>query len=425
MQAALHNLAQHEGSPPSSTSCHSAASSSLTAPSCSAAVTSITANDCFDGSALIDSTASTALDAAARHAADAAGSQQPTDSTQAQGRPSNQRCEGRQVFSSTEAPDQATSSHVLDQSCCSSSGSPQGLQPQQLWRRQQQPGWEPSQDMRRQAQQPSGTIQSRDASHMLQQPASQPTSARQAKLRSARVAATKHSQDSESSEELMTLEELEGRIASLNKTLLRAPTGLQASLSSRLPADPATLKEQRPSHQHAGHAALGQQHPLPQRQHQDLSPLASVQADRTQLSRSRGVRSSKLDDRAHQSSSKGRISKPPQTAWQKLTAQHQMLQGSASGSQQHADEEAEAINSPAHSPPEPSVSEQGHKRLQHSKTPEGKPDGFTLLCKSRQQDLQRTVPCIECLTAQSYLGSVLDIDHVTVHCMLSQLLACL
>lgn len=384
----MHNLAQYGDSPPSSTSHRSAASSSLAAPTCSAPLTSVTANDCFNGSALFDSTASTGLDAAARHATDANGSQQPSDSAQGQREPSNQRSDKGKVLDSTEAPDQATSGQALDRS---SSNSPQELQPQQ---QQQLPRRNLSPNVRRQVQRSGGFLQPKDASHMRQWPHSQHTDAGQAKPRPVSIVATKQSHNSESSEDLMSLEELEGRIASLNKTLLRAPTDLQASLRSQYQAESATFREQSPSHQHSRHAASEQQNLIPQRQHQDFRPLASVQADQTQLSKSRGAHSSKLSHAAHQtySSSKEHTAKPTQTAWQKLTAQHQTLQGPNCLSHQHAAEEEEAVCSPAQSPPEPRVSlqyeEHAYCFAQSKDSKCASHRERASLCNSRQQSLQ-------------------------------------
>ena len=148
-------------------------------------------------------------------------------------------------------------------------------------------------------------------------------------------AETKHLQDSESSEELMTLEELEGRIASLNNTLLRAPSGWQAS---HVVSDQAGSGEQSQSHGQVRATALRQQMPA------HLQPTRSHHS-RSQLGRE--VYSSS-------NSTAGFEEQPVMTAWQKLTAKHQAPQ--ASSASHHNTVEGENAHGPVSSPARSTVS---------------------------------------------------------------------
>ena len=372
LQAALHNLATHDGSPPSSTSRCSVASSTPDARTLSAQVTSITANECFDGSALFDSTASPSCNAPADsflHTAN--GGHQTPPSAEAdvrharhQNRPntangaSSNGCtnqpaphqlhvsdqhelqEQQQHQPACEAPGQMsgqTSGHISSQILtrlpgqipCQMAGQMPTQVTGQMHQRQQSPG-------------SPGQLPTQSTGQSVGMQANYFSSASWAKPRSRPQAATTLLQMSESSEELMTLEELEHHIASLNKTLLREPSGRQ---TASVPSDQADIKKKQ-SLFDAQNQSTGCRL---QRQRQ-----AGVQS-------SRGDQSSKFGRDANRSSDSTdglAEEEPDMTAWQKLTAKHQMPQGSSATRFSAVDGEGDVYSS-ASSPAEPTVSPQG------------------------------------------------------------------
>ena len=357
LQAALHNLATHDGSPPSSTSGYSAASSSPGAPTLSAPVTSITANQCFDGSALFDSTASSAPAEGFLHTTDS--EHQPPRSAEAvdrqtrhQKKPNHAKgarsgdCEDQPVAHPLHAADQPGSGLPLQMSAQTSdlmSGQIPSHVPGQTPR--QMAGQIPMQvtgqmGQRQQGPGSAGQSPGRSTGHSAGIPASHLSSTSWAKPRSLSQAATKALQQSESSGELMTLEELEHRIASLNKPLLREPSRWQAAPASSDQAD--TTKTQSLFH--------AQVQPAPARQQRQRQ--AGVQ--------SRGDQSGKLGREACQSSDSMNglaEEEPGMTAWQKLTSKHQVPQGSNTNRFDPVDGQGDSYSS-ASSPTESRVSAQ-------------------------------------------------------------------
>ena len=394
LQAALHNLATHDGSPPSSTSRCSAASSSPDAATLSAAVTSITANECFDGSALFDSTASANCNAPAQGFLHTAMSKhQSPRSTAAnvrhirhQKRPNN--TEGAR---SSDYGNQAASHqlHVSDQHDLQEqhqhqpgsglplqmSGQTSDVMPSQGFSHmpgqtpRQMPGQIPTRvtgQMRQQQQAPGSPDQSPSQStgHLAGVSATQFSSASWAKPKSFPQAATKVVQKSESSGELMTLEELENRIASLNKTLLRDPSGWQAA---SMPSDQADIAKKQSLFYAQNQPALSRQR------------RAGVQS-------SRGDQSGKLGREACQSSDSTdglAEEEPSMTAWQKLTAKHKMPRGGSTNHVYAVGGHGDSYSS-ASSPAESTVSAQSLPYKSDNIATKEAAIGIT--CNSRQRN---------------------------------------
>lgn len=355
IQAALHNLASHDGSPPSSASCPSAASSSQGGSSHPAPVTSITPNECFDGSGLFNSTASASGTASGRAECSAHDRHRSPHSAEADlSRCSHQkRPDTAAVAASRRDSGDQPASHQL-----------RPTEPSAQWRvteqQQQQPGdsqlfsqrhqWPGQTARQRPGQMPSQVLEQRHpqaSTAQLPEPltgrsgatAGQAGSMSRAKATAAsQAAAATLLQDSESSEELMTLEELEQRIAGLNTTLLREPTCRQAP--------------QRPPHL-AG-----------SRQPRSLSPaherLAASEKRQMQAGDqlSGTVRASRIGGEAYQSSSSV-SEQPARTAWQKLTGNHQVPQASIASPHGDGDSEGDSHSS-ASSPPGCTVSYPSH-----------------------------------------------------------------
>ena len=108
----------------------------------------------------------------------------------------------------------------------------------------------------------------------------------------------------DSGEELMTLEELEARIASLNKTLLRAPKGLQSPQAAS---------------SHAARTRLGKCQ-LDLEQHQRPGVISSHASDSHR--------------HAKEAQDAGQADRPAMTAWQKLTSQRPAVSSESSPSSQ-------------------------------------------------------------------------------------------
>ena len=342
----MHNLATHDGSPPSSTSRCSAASSSPDAATLSAPPTSITANECFDGSALFDSTASASCNAPAEsflHTAN--GGHQSPPTAEADGRYTGHQTRhsiakgAGSDCGNQPAPHQlhASDQHDLRQQQQQQPGSgllhglPLQTSGQTLGRMSSQilshvPGQIPNQMERQmpneltgwpgqqqQAPDSPSRLPSQLAGQLAGTQAGGFSCASWAKPRSLPRAATKLLPKSESSEELMTLEELEHRIASLNTTLMREPSGWQAA---SVPPDQAAVKKKQSLFDAQEQSTVSRQ----QRHRQ-----AGVQSNR-------GEQSSKLGRGANRStdSTDGLAEEETgMTAWQKLTAKHKVPQGSS------------------------------------------------------------------------------------------------
>ncbi|KAA6428489.1 MAG: hypothetical protein FRX49_01365 [Trebouxia sp. A1-2] len=240
-QAALHNLAMHDDSPPSSTSQQSVASS-LRSIDHSAPITSITANECFDGAALFATASSASLHPVGLtspspqivpEAAQASTAvpkvyqlqQQVPDDADSIQRMTMARLTGQGM--------QAELQHAKQNNTTEQCQHPHLLH-QQLPRpvSQEVPAELPQQQFEEVSSQRSL------AQNRLQRPAQLPAeSPSQEAVQSQQAPQLQHGSGLPASasgsrdvsgEELMTMQELEARIASLNKTLLRAPKGLQS-----------------------------------------------------------------------------------------------------------------------------------------------------------------------------------------------------
>ena len=375
MQDALHNLAQHDGSPPSSTSHHSVASLSSAAPSQPAARTSITANECFDGSSLFDSTASTGLDAAALTGAQWVGQQssqtsQPEEKLITQPRPDAAQAGSRSSYCEESASEQMLAQAQLSTCYVSLEQQQlQGQQQEQLQRQQQ----EQLQRQQQGQQQQSCDAQSVCAPDPLQQqaeprqprlagarPVSQIPAGAQMKQHAQSPADPQHSRRSDSFEDLMTLDELEGRIASLNKTLLRVPCDAQSSHAPPPPDGSARPERRSVAHQHSQDAAPGQQstscrHARPAEQRTRMQQQQQVRID-PMMPAAQGHASTSLHMNRHPDVANHRVhsmsqhnGKPAMTAWQKLTAKHQQPH-TGSSRHVHASDGETDVCTPACSP---------------------------------------------------------------------------
>ncbi|DBA77749.1 TPA: hypothetical protein ACH3X2_008440 [Trebouxia sp. C0005] len=241
LRAALHNLAMHDDSPPSSTSQQSVASS-LRSIDHSAPITSITANECFDGAALFATASSASLHPVGLtspspqivpEAAQASTAvpkvyqlqQQVPDDADSIQRMTMARLTGQGM--------QAELQHAKQNNTTEQCQHPHLLH-QQLPRpvSQEVPAELPQQQFEEVSSQRSL------AQNRLQRPAQLPAeSPSQEAVQSQQAPQLQHGSGLPASasgsrdvsgEELMTMQELEARIASLNKTLLRAPKGLQS-----------------------------------------------------------------------------------------------------------------------------------------------------------------------------------------------------
>ena len=360
-QAALHNLATHDGSPPSSTSHCSAACSSADAATFSAPLTSITANECFNGSALFDSTASASCNAPAEsflHTANG-GHQSPPSAeaddryTRHQKRPSTAKGTRSGDCTNQPAPHQlhVSDQHDLREQQQPGSGPPLHMSGQISGQTlshvpgeipHQMPGQIPTQTtdrkgQRQQAPGSPGRLPSQSAGQSAGTQAGGFSRASWTKPKSLPQAATTLLLKSESSDELMTLEELEHRIASLNTTLMREPSGWRAA---SVPSDQADVKKKQSLFDAKDWCTVSGQ----QRQRQ-----AGVQTNR-------GDQSSKLGRGANRSADSTE-EEPGMTAWQKLTAKHQVPQGRSANRVNAVDGQADLYSS-ASSPAESTVSAQ-------------------------------------------------------------------
>ena len=294
----------HDDSQPSSTSQQSVPSS-LHSIEHSATITSITANECFDGAALFATASSASLHPVGPTSHSPQTVPEATQASTAM--PKVQRLQ-RQV------PDNADSM----QSVGMARGTGQDMQGEMQYAKQtitaeqqqqprplhqQLPCQVPQQVLAELPQQQSEEVPSQRslAQNGLQRPAHLPAeSPSQEAAQSQQAPRPQHqsglpasasvSRD-DSGEELMTLEELEARIASLNKTLLRAPKGL-----------------------HSPQAAS--------------SHAATTRLSRCQLNleqhRQPGVLSCHTNDshrHALEAQDAGQADRPAMTAWQKLTSQ--------------------------------------------------------------------------------------------------------
>lgn len=348
LQAALHNLATHDGSPPSS----SAASSHHDAPTLSAPVTSITANECFDGSALFDSAASASCITPAEgflHSTN--GGHQAPHNTEADIRHHKRPTTAKGVGSGAHV-DQPAAHQLLDLD--------PSLQHESKEQQQQHlPGCAPPLQMSHQA---STQMSAQHLSHLPNQMPTQLgcqmdqqqrtsglpgqsaacnfSSAHRAKPGPFPQVGSDLLHTSESSEELMSLEELEHCIASLNTTLLRAPSELQAA---PVPSDRAGVKTKQSTLYANDRPAAYRQ------QSQRQAGVDSGRGDRPhKLGRETGHSSDTTDGLAQE--------QPGMTAWQKLTAKHQAPQASR-GRVDAMNDEGDSYSS-ASSPPDSTVSSQ-------------------------------------------------------------------
>ncbi|DBB01014.1 TPA: hypothetical protein ACH3X1_000916 [Trebouxia sp. C0004] len=297
LRAALHNLALHDDSPPSSTSQQSGASS-LHSIDHSPPTNSITANNCFDAAALFANTSSASLNPTGQIA-----------------------CSPQTIPEAAQANTAMPKVHQLQQQCLDDADSiqsvsmarlaGQGIQgemqhakqcqhPHQL--HQQLPRQVPQQVPAELLQQQSEEVSSQRsvAQNRLQRPAHLPAeSPSQEAVQSQQAPQLQHdsglpasasvSRD-DSGEELMTLEELEARIATLNKTLLRAPEGLQSPQAAS---------------SHAIRTRLGR-----------------CQLDLEQHQLPGGIKCHASETHSHgiEAQDAGQVDRPAMTAWQKLTS---------------------------------------------------------------------------------------------------------
>lgn len=354
MQAALHNLASHDGSPLSSASCPSAASSSQGGSTHPAPVTRITPNECFDGSALFNSTASAsgaASGGAPGSVHDRHHSPHSTDAGPSRHSHQKRPDTAATVASRRDNGDQPASLQVglaepsvqwrVTERQQQPSGGQLSSQNHQLpgQTARQLPGQMPSQvPEQRHPQAPTAQLPTASTGRSRATAGHASSVSRAKATAPSQAAAATLLQDSESSEELMTLEELEERIAGLNTTLLREPTCQQA------PQRPHHVAGSRqPRSLFHGHQRLA------------ASEQRQMQAGE-QLTRRGQV--SKLGGQAYQSGSSA-SEQPARTAWQKLTAKHQVLQAGIASP--HSDEDGEAdSHSSASSPPGCTVSSRSH-----------------------------------------------------------------
>ncbi len=292
----------HDDSPPSSTSQQSVASS-LRSIDPSAPITSITANECFDGAALFATASSASL-----HPVELASPQAVREAAQASTAvPKVQQLQ-------QQVPDDADSVQSVGMARLTGQGvqgemqhakqnnaAEQRQHPHLL--HQQLPRQVPQQVPAELPQQQSEEVSSQRslAQHRLQTPAHLPAkSPSQEAVQSQQAPQLQHesglpasasvSRD-DSGEELMTLEELEARIASLNKTLLRAPERLQSPQAAS---------------SHAARTRLGRCQ-LDHVQHQQPGVISCHASDSHR--------------HAIEARDAGQADKPAMTAWQKLTSQ--------------------------------------------------------------------------------------------------------
>lgn len=294
----------HDDSPPSSTSQQSVASS-LCSIDHSAPITSITANECFDSAALFATASSASLHPAGRIACSP---QTMPEAAQANTSVPNVLQLQQQL------PDDADSIQSMGMARLTGQGMQGEMQhakqsitaeqrqhPHQL--HQQLPRQVPQQVPAELPQQQSKEVFSQRslAQNRLQRPAPLPaelpsqeaTQLQQApplQHESGLPASASMSRD-DSGEELMTLEELEARIASLNKTLLRAPKGLQSPKAAS---------------SHAARTRLGRCQ-LDLVQHQQLGVIS--------------CHASESHSHTIEAQDAGQADRPAMTAWQKLTSQ--------------------------------------------------------------------------------------------------------
>lgn len=178
----------------------------------------------------------------------------------------------------------------------------------------QMPGQAPSHMLERQHAQGSTGQSSTPLTGQTEAPVGYASSVSRATPRLvSKAATTRLLQESESSEELLTLEELEERIASLNTTLLRVPSCTQQ-----------------------GSLSHG---------HERLAAYEQRQMQAAELP-SRGVQASRLDGEAYQSST----STSAITAWQKLTAKHQQPRASNPGLHDAEEDKGDLQSSGSSSP---------------------------------------------------------------------------
>jgi len=322
----------HDDSPPSSTSQQSVASS-LRSIGHSAPITSITANECFDGAALFATASSASLHPVGltSHSPQTVPEAAQTskgvpkvhqlqqqypddaDSTQSMGR-------GMGMARLTGQDMQGEMQHAKQTSMAEQQQHPRQLHqqmprqipqqvPAQLPRKlpQQMPAELPHQIPQQvpaelpQQQSEEVSSQRSLAQNRLQRPARLPAeSLSQEAVQSQQAPQLQHesglpasasvSRD-DSGEELMTLEELEARIASLNKTLLRAPTGLHSPQAAS---------------SHAAKTRPGRCQ-LDLEQHQQPGVINCHASD--------------SDSNAIEAQDAGQADRPAMTAWQKLTSQ--------------------------------------------------------------------------------------------------------
>ena len=295
----------HDDSPPSSTSQQSAASS-LRSIHHSEPITSITANECFDGAALFATASNVSLHPAGRVACSP---QTFPEAAQASTGVLKVHQLQQQVL------DDADSTQSVGMARLSGQGMQGGMQhakqtvmveqcqhPHRL--HQQPPRQVPIQVPAELPQQQSEGVSSQSslAQNNMQRPAQLPAEspsqeaaqsqqAPQLQHESGLPASASVSRD-DSGEELMTLDELEARIASLNTTLLRAPKGLQSPQAAS---------------SHAARTRLGRCQ-LDLEQHQYPGVISSHVSD--------------SHSHAIEAQDAGQADMPAMTAWQKLTSQH-------------------------------------------------------------------------------------------------------
>lgn len=325
----------HDDSPPSSNTPPSEASA-LSAPTPSEPITSITANECFDGSALFANASSTSVAPAGARADLTSDVHEPVHGRAAASRRLQLH---QQLQSDANSTPKALGQGVWDhrpegqtQLPCQVLPAEEQLQQQSQQLHQhpveqlQEPSHQVLQQMPKQLppqmpaelprQHPhplprqklgqmhhqlplaeSGQLPDKPSNHAAPQPC-QLTKAQHDSYPLASAAASRD----DSGEDLMTMEELEARIASLNKTLLRAPKGLGSPGAASRHATTPSLGRQQPDHG---------QHQQPR-----LGGCRTHQAYRPEP----------------EACSPGAADKPALTGWQKLTGRHLARAASASSS---------------------------------------------------------------------------------------------